>query len=272
MAENGLFPISVGRHSDRYWRRFTSYRFAMGMNACPIVSSEIFQIASSFPIAFKLREGTYMPMAMFSVGAELATPIVDQQGRWRAPFIPSALRCYPFQTGPTNMRDCPTRERLCLYVNESSGLVTRDPRDNPFFSSRNKLSRNLCDVLQFLQLREAAAVEAHRLCSIVAEMDLFVPLQEHEGTTLPENYWCIDAQRLCHLPDVYKLTLVSSGALQLIHAHQISLSHLNWLARAQNALPGEHASASDTLNGFLTAMANDESHDQTRAEMIHAMG
>ncbi|SDX00269.1 SapC protein [Ruegeria halocynthiae] len=268
MAENGLFPVSLDRHSNRYWRRFTSYCFAEEIDACPVVISEIPQIATSFPIVFRLIKESFVPVALFSIIPDTVSPFVCQSGRWLAPYVPSALRCFPFQAETA----CESGARSRLLVNESSGLVTRDPQDNPFFTKDGQLSQNLSDVLHFFQNRQVAAIETDRQCSIIAAMDLFEPLQQHEETTLPQGYWGIDAQRLEHLPDAYNLTLLASGTLRLIHAHQVSLSHCAWLLRAQERGAFQDAEPCRKLDGFIAAIAEDVYQGQARQEVIHAMG
>ena len=272
MIENGLVPVHVGRHRNFFWRRFASFGFAQGMAGCPIVISEISRIASAFPIVFQRRGDDFIPTALFSVAAGIASPFVDPKGHWRAPYVPSALRSYPFYAGPSRNSDVPAVQKLCLYVDENSGLLTRDPQDNPFFTDQNKLTRDLQDVLQFLQHREAAAVTTHRLCTLLAEMELFIPLQDFEGIALPPACWGIDRKKLNRVPDVFNLTLIKNDAFELIHAHQISLLLCAWLAQAQRGSEYNHSSSSDTLNGFLTAMANDIAHDHTNAEPINEMG
>lgn len=268
MAKNGLFPVNLGRHSNRYWRRFTSYQFAAEMDACPIVISEFPQIATSFPIAFQSNEESFVPVAILSIVPEDASPFVDQNGRWRAPYVPSALRCFPFQSDTLGRNALRSR----LIVNEDSGLVTRDPQDNPFFNNDGQLAMNLRNVQLFLQSRQVSAIETARLCSLIAEMDLFIPLAEQDGITMPQMYWGIDAGRLERLPDAYSLALLASGALKLIHAHQVSLSHCAWLLRAQSNNIVNALEQSDALGGFVTAMAEDVFQCQMNSEVIHAMG
>ncbi|EEE35949.1 hypothetical protein RKLH11_3550 [Rhodobacteraceae bacterium KLH11] len=270
MAQNGLFPVSLKRHRNRYWQRFTSYRFARDLNACPIVTSEVAQITTSFPIVFQQGTDGYVPVAMLSVVDGLASPVVDQRGRWLAPYVPSILRCFPFEIGFSDNSD--TETNPVLFVNENSGLVTRDPQDNPFFNADQQLTGDLCDVRFFLQSRTIAEAQTNRLCKLIAEMELFVPLQKQDGLTLPQGFWGIDTRRLKRLPDTCALSLLASGALQLIHAHQISLAHCAWLYRAQSENVDQSLKPKDSLNRFISAMAEDASYLQISKGMAHALG
>ena len=268
MAENGLFPVSLVRHRNRFWRRFTSYQFVAEMDACPIVISEVPQIATSFPIVFLSNQTGFSPVALFSVIPEMAPPFVDQNGRWLAPYVPSALRCFPFQAEA--MKKGGSRSRL--FVDEDSGLVTHDPKDQPFFTVDGLLTQDLCRVRRFLQNRLASANKTDQVCSLIAEMGLLVPLDEQNGITLTEGYRGVDPILLERLPESNKLALLSSGALRLIHAHQVSLSHCVWLSSAQSQSGTRSSEQNDTFGGFMTALAEEVRHGQCKEGAIHAMG
>ncbi len=267
MTENGLFPVSLARHRNRFWRRFTSYQFVAEMDGCPIVISEVPQIATSFPIVFQSHQG-FSPVALFSVIPGMAPPFIDPSGRWLAPYVPSALRCFPFQAEALVNGNSRSR----LFVDEDSGLVTHDRGDHPFFTMDGTLTQDLCDVRLFLQNRQASAIKTDQICSLIAEMDLFVQLTEQDGINLGDGYWGIDPSRLERLPEVYSLALLSSGALRLIHAHQVSLSHCAWLSCAQSQSGADTSKQNDTFGGFMTALAEEVTRGQCKAEAIHAMG
>ncbi len=268
MAENGLFPVSLERHQTRYWRRFTSFHFAEHMDACPIVIAEVPQIVTSFPIVFRLNRSGFGPVVLFSVTSGMASPFIDPDGRWLAPYVPSALRCFPFQAEFCTSGNTQSR----LLVDEDSGFVTDDTRDDSFFTKDGVLTPDLCDVRRFLQTRHASAIKTAKICALIAEMELFEPLTGQEEITLPDGLLGIDTKRLERLPEAFKLSLFSSGALHLLHAHQLSLSHCTWLYRVQKQTISETKTQSNTFGGFVNAIAEDVLKNKSNAEVLHAMG
>jgi len=269
MAQNGLFPVSVARHKQRYWRRFSSYSFAKDMQECPIVNTEVLTAAAAFPIVFKVIDGDIQPITLLSLRSDQPSPFVSADGRWLACYVPSILRCYPFQAGPT--KDGLDGSRL--FVDETSGLVTNDPDDERFVVD-GQLSPALCAVRSFLENRHAAEEETLRLCRGLVADDLFVTLKERDQVLLPEGCLTVDTAKLSSLPIPRVAALWQSGALQLIHAHQVSLSHCAWLDCVQRnpTAPAQpvNSTPSTGTRAFLDAIAFDAARLTSNPELINA--
>ncbi|WP_282169468.1 SapC family protein [Ruegeria atlantica] len=261
MAENGLFPVTYERHSGKYWKRFSSYHFAETQQACSIVEKEILRVAATYPVLFRETGGEIEPVALLSLNPDAPTPFVSDEGRWLATYIPSALRCPPFQAGLPSKTNCEPQ----LLVDESSGLITDTPEDEPFFTDAGELTAELLNVLRFIQAREASAKDIRSVCKVIQEMGLFEKMTSYENVALPTGYLVLDVRRLKALSQTEKLALFDVGAIQLLHAHQVSLSHISWLSQAQEQLAKPKLQKQYTENSdisrFLTAMAhahNDE--------------
>lgn len=265
MAQNGQVPVTFSRHGQRYWTRFTSYQFAANRTECAIVFQEVQQAAATFPILFKKTARGYEPAGILSVLKDRPTPFVSPTGRWFASYVPSALRCYPFQAEPTGRKTADQTPLFQLKVDESSGLLSDDPMDEAFFDNTGAVSPALREVQVFLQARAAAHEATLALCHIINSLGLFEPITSHDGITLPPDKFGVSVQRLKTLSQVENLKLVDSGALFLIHAHQISLSHCGWLAQAHQQLaqqnPQEKYTENSDISGFLYAMANAQNED-----------
>nr|WP_170333628.1 SapC family protein [Ruegeria arenilitoris] len=265
MTQNGLFPVSRDRHQARYWQRFTSYGFARELSECPVIHTELCQIAAAFPIMFRKTRSGIRPFAVFSLTAG-PVPFVSTQGRWLASYVPSILRCYPFSAEPLTDTPPNTNQPFRLLVDEASGLVTDDIRDEPFFTTDGTLTPDLCAVCAFFQSHTTANAATRRMCDIIDKMDLFKPLLHHDGIDLEPEWLGIDFARMEALSQPHKLLLMNNNALGLIHAHQVSLSHCAWVFKAQQKqLHRSPDAESPELNGFLCAMASAQ-----QLEGIHA--
>ncbi|WP_170326695.1 SapC family protein [Ruegeria arenilitoris] len=265
MAQNGLVPVTAARHGHQYWKRFTSYEFATNRAGCAIVLQEAPQIAAIFPIVFKEISGGIEPRAILSLTDDMPTPFVSPEGRWLASYVPSELRCHPFQAQPLGQNTPDGSALFQLNVDETSGLLSTNPKDEPFFDMAGKLSPGLQDVQRFLQTRVAARETTLELCQTLRVMGLFEPAESHDGVALPFGSLGISAPRLKKLSAAEKLKLLDSDAFLLIHAHQISLCHFAWLAHAQRQLAEQNSQQKYTENsdisGFLSAMANAQNDD-----------
>ncbi|WP_120632156.1 SapC family protein [Ruegeria sp. EL01] len=265
MAQNGLTPISSQRHGQRYWRRFSSYDFARNLTDCPLVEAEILQGAAAFPIVFKAADAGVEPVAILSMTYRASTPFVSADGAWLATYVPSVLRCSPFHASRLEPRNA-TGYQFQLWIDETLGLVTDDPTDEAFFDEHGALTPELQKVSAFFQARIAAAEETAKVCNIIAEMNLFAPIADHHGIEFPDAALGVSTEAIKGLSQAQKTVLTNCGALRLIHAHQVSLSHSAWLMQAQ--LQADQAERQSGFNrtpgvsGFLGAMATAQQSEQ----------
>ena len=150
-------------------------------------------------------------------------------------------------------------------VDETLGLVTDSPGGEPFFVATGELTPEVKKVLKFLQARETSALATRRTCQNLQNLGLLKLLADHDGVELPAGTLGVDFQRLNALSQPEKLTLLEVGALQLVHAHQVSLSHLAWLSIAQkqaaNTDNREKYTENSDVSHFLSAMAHARNED-----------
>ncbi|MES0825000.1 SapC family protein [Ruegeria sp. SCP11] len=260
MAQNGLVPVTVARHGHRFWKRFTSYSFAATRTDCAVVLQELPQAAAAFPIVFKNTNQGIEPRAILSLSDSSSTPFVSPDGLWLASYVPSDLRCYPFQAEFISNETADQTPLFRLSVDEASGLISNNPRDEAFFSHNGTLSSALDDVRSFLQAREASKQATLELCRQIEALGLFEPMSSHNGIALPQGTLGVSTLRTKNLPVSEKLKLLESGSFFLVHAHHISLSHCEWLNRVQQQIVQanylEKYTKNSDVSGFLCAMAN----------------
>ena len=257
MAENGLFPVSVKRHRDRYWRRYRSYDFTQYVSECVLINDEICPAAAAFPIVFRKDAIGVLPVAVLSMNKAAGTPFVSPDGSWLAGYVPSALRCHPFLAEPSSEAFLGTNSPRRLFVDEASGLVTDDSRDQAFFTTHGTLTSDLDNILKFFEYRQFALSRTRTLCSLLEKLGLFKPLEQPGTATLPGGLHEVDVTKLQNLPRDQIAVLFNGGALQMVQAHQVSLSHFGWMIRAQqrHSVALQRDEASTGLSGFMSALA-----------------
>lgn len=267
MTQNGEVPVSAARHGRRFWRRFASYDFARHQRALPVVIDEILPVASAFPIVFRDTDAGPEPVALLRLGAAEVTPFVSAEGRWVGRYVPSILRAHPFRATPSGEGG-----QMMMLVDEDSGLVTDDPRDEPFFTPDGALSTPLQQVLDFLRDRAASERRTRTACAALRDAGVLRDLTPRAGMTedQAQGLLAVDADRLAAVPDADLPALMQGGALRLAHAQMISLEHCTWLARAtpggtrpsDRPAPGATSgTADDSLSGFLSALADAQASD-----------
>src|SRR3954465_962921 len=119
--------VTRERHASKAWRRYTSYAFAAGDAALPLVASELAQAVMTMPVAFVKQDGRFVLMAVLSLtpGRNL---FVAPDGRWLGEYVPALLRSHPFRL----LRPESAAESI-LCVDEHSALVVDAGQGEAFF-------------------------------------------------------------------------------------------------------------------------------------------
>ena len=269
----GRIAISRDRHGGRFWRRFDSYGFARPLRCVPVVLAELEPAASSFPLVFR-RDGVTGAVeiaALLRLTGDGPCPFVTAQGDWRGTYVPSGLRAHPFASAPTG-----AGEEMALLVDEASGLVTDDPRDEPFFDAAGAPSDALEQVIAFFRTRAASEQATRTACAALDEAGLLTPLAPLAGMTEGDasGFLAVDPATLAGIADATLASLWRNGALRVAHAHRVSLCHAGWIARALRADMGAGgdtdprgatgpAPADAGLSGFLDALAAAQDHERS---------
>lgn len=272
MAQNGPVPVTFDRHSDRSWHRFTSYDFARGRLECEIVSAEVSEVAAALPVAFRSSVGGVSPHAILATTASPETPFVSDQGLWRATYVPSLLRCHPFSIKLVGGEAGSHTNSGKLVVDEATGLVSCDQTGSPFFTKDGSISSELKTLKGFFKGFLADRNATRRACALIRELGLFVELTHFQDAELADGWMSVNFRRLNQLGPVKIAVLQSSGAMQLIYAHQVSLIHLQWMHHCQthslNVTSGSSNGRYSDLVGFLDAIASER--DLPDAEVNYA--
>lgn len=252
-------PVTPERHANRFWRRFTDFGFVRDVRSVPLALAETGPAAAALPLVFADGPKGPEPRALLRPARDGQAALVDDDGRWRAAYVPSALRAWPFAAAPGE-----TGDEFSLAVNESSGLLSGNPADEPFFTPDNRPSPALAQVIDFLRQREAQAARARLACKALRMAGLLMPLAPqpdmHEADCA--GFQGIDADALRGLPEDQAAPLLGCGALMLAHAHLVAVHHIGWLAQLDvvAAAPPPAASAPQPAGGlsdFLDALASD---------------
>ena len=264
VTQTGQTPVSQERHGGRYWRRFVSYAFARRLHCVPVVMAELDQTAASFPLVFTEDALGVMPVALLHLRRDADTPFVAGDGTWRGTYVPSALRAHPFAARATG-----TDDEMVLLVDESSGLVTDDPHDEPFFADDGTPSGALGQVIAFFRTRALSERDTRAACAALSDAGLFAPLPALPGMDdmAAQGLFTVDPEKLQALCDSALPALWRCGALRLAQAHRLSLHHASWMARVLSAAPGATAPApapdapDSRLSDFLSAVADARDRD-----------
>lgn len=234
-----IHPVSVARHGDSHWRRFTDFRFAAADALCPLVTGELPLAVLSLPTAFVPREQGFTLVAMLGLepGSNL---MVNPQGKWRNAYLPDAYRCHPFLLAG----DEDGEPLLC--VDEDSGQIAQAGVDAPaseaFFAADGSLAPALQRVAAFLTENLARRRLTEQVCEQLQRRQLIEPwaprVQVKDKVRQIEGLYRVGESRLQDLPGEVLAELRDSGALATAYAQLISMGHLGSLVElARGGVP-----------------------------------
>jgi hypothetical protein len=224
--------ISIERHSNRCWQRYSSYAFAAADAVVHLAVTELPRAAMSLPIAFIEQGGSFIPVAVLGLhpGKNL---FVMPDGRWVGGYIPDAFRAYPFRMA--KMED--GKEVLC--IDEDSGLVTDGHAGERFFTEDGQPTQAVLEVLNFRNQIEQNRLATAVACAVLQKHNLFcawpITLKTASGEQQVTGLFQIDEAALNTLTGEALLEVRQGGALLLAYCQLLSMQHLSLLGQLVEA-------------------------------------
>lgn len=221
--------ITKERHGNRRWLRPTSFSFAAGLPVANISANELRKACTHFPLAF-IQNGEAWSMAAVLGVPPSANLCVLPDGRWAEPYVPAALRAYPF-----SIHKAKDAEQLVLCIDEEPGLAPEgDAKADPFFDAEGKPAAAVKQVMEFLTQWHAGRIALERATAELQKHKLIVPwqfnLKYEDKERKIGGLHSIDEKALTGLPADALKALMDNGALAVAYAQMISMQHLSKLA------------------------------------------
>ena len=230
--------VPLDRERDRQLKINSTemdWSIAADLNALFVLGVEFADICREYPILFvpagadDKGQATVAPVAAF--GLRPGENLFLQGSRWRGVYIPALLRIYPFSLGRLEGGGANVLciDRAWKGLSHSDGM--------PLFGDDGAPGDHLVAMNRQLETIETEVQRTHALCrmlmqkSLLREMRFDAELPGGEKLQA-EGFLAIDEDKLAKLDDAELVQLHRSGALGLIHAHQISLGNMrklvNW--------------------------------------------
>ena len=218
-----LIAITREVHSNQHWRRPPNHLFAAQQSLLPLVVSELPVDTMNFPIAFVPQGDSFVPMAVLGVKSA-ENLFVAPNGTWLAPYVPAAIRCYPF-----HLASGENGEKV-LCIDADSGLLGDSGES---FLQNGEPTQTLRDIINHLTQAEQARLATVKACAALQAHNLIVPwpiaVQGEQGKQQIEGLFKIDEAALNQLPGVALADLMLAGAMPLAYCQMLSTQHLRKL-------------------------------------------
>jgi hypothetical protein len=224
-------PISKPVHSEKRWRRYTSYQFAAQDALAPLVLQELPRAAMSLPIGFVLQNENYLPFAVLGLqpGKNL---FVGPKGQWIGAYVPAVYRGYPFA-----LAGVPSGE-FALVFDQDSGLLA-DTDGEPFFDDQGNPAAAVKQVVDFLSSVRQNHDATLAVCKVIQEAGLIEPwpitLKAADGEHPVQGLFRINEAALNALSAAGLESLRNAGGLSLAYCQLLSMQHFALLGRLAQA-------------------------------------
>jgi hypothetical protein len=227
-VNNNFLPLNAVAHRHMRLQMVQPFDFAREAVVCPVVSSEVKQIARDYVILFA-KEGGVAPLALLGVD-DHTNAYVAPSGHWRARYVPAHIRRYPFAVAMTGMKGSSDKREFAMLVDENAPHLSQETGE-PLFLGDGKPApalERIKGALAKLQAAHDATVkmvdqlDAHGLLKVM-HLKLRRRDSSEHGIT---GFRVLDTERLMGLDPQALQTLHHSGALLVAYAHLVSLSNL----------------------------------------------
>lgn len=258
MAE--LTPITPERHSKKKWNHTNDYAFAAGDAVITVVGVELSEVLTSMPIGFIEQEAGYQLVAITSLqqGTNL---FVAPDGKWLGPYIPVALRAYPFR-----MVQQKNTENFTLCINEATGLVVESEEgEHAFFDDQGEATEEMKNIITSLSQIEVNRIATQKAVSALADASLITPwalnIKQGEEIVPVNGLFHVDEAALNELDDEDFSTVRKAGGFAVAYAQIFStnqLAVLEHLGKVQGQILAQQKANSEAENVFGFSLAEDE--------------
>ncbi len=209
----------------------TDWTPASGLNAIFVAAAEFGETCREFPIVFvkagKEDDGSdaIAPIAVF--GLTQGENLYVSGTRWRANYMPSVLRSYPFCIARLDDQ----RFAVCF---DSAWPGTSVLEGQPLFDDEAKPTPLLNEVTQHMEALEAEIQRTRLVGKKLLELGVLQDMRF--DATLPDGrqhtvdgFLTVDDKKVTELPAETVLELHRNGMLGLIHLHWVSLGNMRRL-------------------------------------------
>ncbi|MBR4604850.1 MAG: SapC family protein [Lachnospiraceae bacterium] len=231
MPAHHIVPLSSKNHASLTYRTLNDYSFATSKTTVPLLTFEVPSAAECYPIIFA-DEKSAVPYALLGLGDK--NIFVDDQGHWKAPYLPLLIANYPFSIIEARFTaDSEGKRRETEYavgIDEDAAQFHASDGE-PLFDSDGKVTETLTRIRNALlaQYRRHNAVsqDLSELRKVLITRS--VTVQYNGVTKNVGGLRCVDQEKIFAMPNEILGKWVKSGMIEMVYAHWRSMRNLRRL-------------------------------------------
>jgi hypothetical protein len=222
--------VDEAKLSNSSLKEQIGYDFARDTAIVPLIVTELFTAASTYPIVF-ITEPVPSVLAVLGLRQAQNLFVSGDGSKWDAPYVPAYVRRYPFVFLHHDNDD------LTLCIDEAANAL-EPGRARPLFED-GKRTPLIERALQFCIEFQRGHLATEAFMKALIERDLLVPYQITSTLDSGEKlaatgFKVIDEARVAKLPDDVIVHWYRQGWLGFVHAHLASTGCWAQLVRRLN--------------------------------------
>jgi hypothetical protein len=222
--------VDEAKLSNSSLKEQIGYDFARDTAIVPLIVTELFTAASTYPIVF-ITEPVPSVLAVLGLRQAQNLFVSGDGSKWDAPYVPAYVRRYPFVFLRHDNDD------LTLCIDEAANAL-EPGRARPLFED-GKRTPLIERALQFCIEFQRGHLATEAFMKALIERDLLVPYQITSTLDSGEKlaatgFKVIDEARVAKLPDDVIVHWYRQGWLGFVHAHLASTGCWAQLVRRLN--------------------------------------
>ena len=162
-----LEPLENSKHQELRLSKTQKFGFATKTNAVQLSFSEIQQASQFYPIIFP-SDGSCIPTAIMGI-TENQNVYVDPQGQWKVPYVPFAIRIYPFALVPIDGQE----DQFALCIDPDAEHFAAGMGET-MFTADGEINEFIQGVLDSLKAYHQELVTTKALFTALAEKELIL--------------------------------------------------------------------------------------------------
>ncbi|WP_415900005.1 SapC family protein [Neptuniibacter sp. QD48_11] len=215
-------PINKQRHADWSVKAGSQYGFAQAVNSVPLMAVEFPNAAEEYCVVFAGEGENLLPVVLMGV-REQENLYVNEDGSWKAKYIPAFIRRYPFVFSSAD-----DGSTLTLCVDEGFEGCNQEGRGEKLFDADGEQTQYLSSVLDFLKEYQVHYQRTKAFAKKLQELDLLEPMGAQFTTPAGEKrtvtgFQAVNREKLKGLAPETFAELAQTDELELIYVHLQSM-------------------------------------------------
>ncbi len=221
--------LDKNAHESLRLSKISSFEFAAKTSAVAISFSEMPRSSACYPIVFP-ETGDSSPRVVLSVVND-TNAYVDSKGNWKASYIPSHFRLYPFVLGKIDQKNenqDPGEKKVALCIDRDAPHFASNMGE-PLFTANGEPLEFVLTIFESLKKRYQELEVTRQLFHRVAETGILQPRELHtqikNGKKIVQKFRIVDMEKLKELDDKILAEWSRTGVMAYIYDHVRSLAH-----------------------------------------------